>query len=635
MKEKQTKKQVEADSSSQQRTDKWSKRFTRCEQNQEPLFKKVSKFYDIMYAVQSNENVAPWRAKIYVPIMASKAWDLIARLSGVVPYFRTRVNDSIIIDDNGDMKVPKEVLERQQRLDAKLAFDYQYGQDDPMKLKVFDTMLDAVVAGTGFAKAGWEYGTEEHKRRQYDEDGMVEDMGKEVVKKVKKGKNTFEPINFFNVFIGDNASNYGKAKYVIVRYFKPIDELKANEAYSNVDRLVTTQERGNFDIYNQARNRVVNEQQTDNGDETVPTATIYECFERTPKGIKCATYGVGKSQKAWVELEEEKVKYWHDKFPVQPFYIRRKSYSPWGESLFENNSSLQYATNDLFNHYLDNWNLSIDSMIMYEDGTLTSDFIIEPGGEITYTGEKPEAFKFPEPNPAQLSMVMGVIDKAVENATVPQYVSGVPNSSTDKTAGTAKGISLISEAATEKIGYMRDNFKQSMVTVGRIWLSNLQQFQDMTEEIRTVERGKEKPDIILPSDYDGDIALTIDDDSLVPMTKEEKRGSLEALTAQAMLIQKAAIEQANVTGTKKYIPIVNYAEILDESAQYYTVKDPSRFIISEDEVATAEPNTPQDDATLMALAGAGGGQGQPNQGQDPGLAAAQGQEGAPLGGYSQ
>ena len=447
-------KQIKKETTDQDRAQTWQTRFNRCETNQEKLFNKVSKFYDIMYAVQSNENVAPWRAKIYVPIMASKAWDLIARLSSVLPYFRTRINDEVIVNANGDMEIPKEVRDRQKRLDAKLSYEYQYGQEEPMKLKVFDTMLDAVVAGTGFAKAGWEHGEETYFSREYDDKGMVKDMGTEKVKKLKKGHNTFEPINFFNVFIGDNASNYGKAKYVIVRYFKPLDELKANPMYKNVNLLIDTPNKGNFDIHNQARNRLVNEPKSDMNDDTVPTATVYECYERTPNGTKCMTFGIGKSDKVWVEIEEPKVKYWHNHFPVQPFYCRRKSYSPWGESLFENNSSLQYATNDLFNHYLDNWNLSIDSMIMYEDGTLTSDFIIEPGGEITYTGEKPEAFKFPEPNPAQLSMVMGVIEKAVENATVPQYISGVPNSGIDKTAGTAKGISMISEAATEKIGYM-------------------------------------------------------------------------------------------------------------------------------------------------------------------------------------
>ena len=624
-------KQIKKETTDQDRAQTWQTRFNRCETNQEKLFNKVSKFYDIMYAVQSNENVAPWRAKIYVPIMASKAWDLIARLSSVLPYFRTRINDEVIVNANGDMEIPKEVRDRQKRLDAKLSYEYQYGQEEPMKLKVFDTMLDAVVAGTGFAKAGWEHGEETYFSREYDDKGMVKDMGTEKVKKLKKGHNTFEPINFFNVFIGDNASNYGKAKYVIVRYFKPLDELKANPMYKNVNLLIDTPNKGNFDIHNQARNRLVNEPKSDMNDDTVPTATVYECYERTPNGTKCMTFGIGKSDKVWVEIEEPKVKYWHNHFPVQPFYCRRKSYSPWGESLFENNSSLQYATNDLFNHYLDNWNLSIDSMIMYEDSTLTSDFIIEPGGEITYTGEKPEAFKFPEPNPAQLSMVMGVIEKAVENATVPQYISGVPNSGIDKTAGTAKGISMISEAATEKIGYMRDNFKQSMVMVGKIWLSNLQQYQDMTEEIRTFERGAEKPDIVLPSDYAGDIALTIDDDSLTPMTKEEKRGSLEALTAQALMIQKASIEQANILGSKDYIPIVNYAEILEESVQYYAVKDPARFIVEKSETEEADPMDMSEEDKMMALNGTA--QNTP-EGQDPMLAETQGKMGAAMGGYS-
>jgi hypothetical protein len=321
----------------------------------------------------------------------------------------------------------------------------------------------------------------------------------------------------------------------------------------------------------------------------VPTATIYECFEKTPEGWMCSTYGVGEDKNGWVELEAPIMKYWHDFCPVQPFYIRKKSFSPWGESLFENNASLQYATNDLFNHYLDNWNLSIDAMIMYEDGTLMSDYTVEPGGEIVYSGEKPEAFKFPEPNPAQLSQVINVINSAVESATVPQYLSGVPNSAMDKTAGTATGITSISEAANEKIGYMRDNFKQSMVIIGKIWLSNLQQFQDKAEEIRLVSKGKEVPGIIMPEDYRGDITLTIDDDSLVPMTKDEKRKALEALTANSIMLQKAAIEQANFLGTKQFIPKINFQEIQDEGVQYYSVKDPSRFILKDEDIQTAPP----------------------------------------------
>ena len=614
----------------QERASKWQKRFTRCESNQANLFKKTSKHYDIMYAVQNTDNIAPWRAKIYVPILASKAWDLVARLSGVLPYFRTRIKNELHFDaDSGQLVIPNDTLERQRRIDAKLQSDYINAKGEPMKLKVFDVNLDAVVAGTGFAKLSWCYDKNKKYSRIYSEDGMVKDMSLEKVKTTKGGYNDFEAVNFFNVFIGDNSTSYHKSKYVIVRYFKSIDDLKSDPNLSNVDKLATTADRSTFDQYNQARNRVVNENRNDENDETVPTATIFEVFERTPNGMLCGTYGIGKSKNGWVELEKPYQKYWHNEYPVQPFYIRRKTYSPWGESLFENNASLQYATNDLFNHYLDNWNLSIDSMLMYEDGTLTSDFVIEPGGEITYTGEKPDAFKFPEPNPAQLSMVMNVISGAVEQATVPQYLSGVPNSNLDKTAGTAKGITSISEAANEKIGYMRDNFKQSMVMVGKMSLSNLQQFQDKVEEIREIDRGEEKANLIMPSDYDGEIDLTIDDDSLVPMSKDEKRASLQDLAAQAMMIQKAAVEQANILGTKDFIPKINYKELFDESVSYYAIKDPSRFIVKDEEISSAspEPNT----ATMADLVGGSqGGDGQPQV-----EAQSQGDAGAAFGGYSQ
>lgn len=566
----------------------WQTRFTTCESDQQTLFKKASNYYDIMYAVQKTDNIAPWRSKIFVPILASKAWDLIARLSGVLPYFKTKINDDLIITDEGNLDLDDKIKQRQRLIDGKLQYDYQYGQDEPMKLKVVDTMLDAVVAGTGFAKAAWKFEEKKEYSRIYNEDDLVDDMSKEKVKTKKGGHNEFEPLNFFNVFISNKSKTFAKSKYVIVRDFKALDELKLNENYTNVDKLEESETKGTFDQYNNARNRVVNDS-NNAPDETVPTVTIYECFENTGDGWVCSTYGEGKSQSGWVELEAPLKKYWHEYCPIQPFYIRKKSFSPWGESLFENNSSLQYATNDIFNHYMDNWNLSIDSMIMYEDGALSSDFVIEPGGEITYTGEKPDAFKFPEPNPAQLSQIMSVINSAVESATVPQYLSGVPNSAIDKTAGTATGITSISEAANEKIGYMRDNFKQSMVTIGRIWLSNLQQFQDKPEQISFIERGREVPGIIMPADYEGSITLTIDDDSLVPMSKDEKRKALEALTANMIMTQKAAVEQANILGTKQFIPKINFQEINEEAIQYYSVKDPARFILTDEDIAAAPP----------------------------------------------
>lgn len=604
---------------------KWKERFELCENNQEALFTRVSKYYDIMYAIQNTSNIAPWRSKVFIPILASKAWDLISRLSNVVPFFQTKI-DEIDLDEQG-FTVPEATTKRQYRLDAKLKHDYLNAPDEPMKLKVSDTLVDTVVAGTGWAKISWETKKEKTYSKKTDEDGMVEDASKDVVEESEYGCNQFEPTNFFNVFVAPNSPSWAKANYIIVRYFKPFEELKNNKNY-NLEELFDAPNTTMFETKNSSRNRIINERSFFAQDKTVKTATVYECYERKGDGVYLTTYAEGKKDKGWVKIRGEGKRYWHKYYPIVPFYMRRKTYSVWGESLFENNATLQSATNDIFNHYLDNLNISLDSMIMYEDGTLTSDFIVEPGGEITYTGEVPKQFKFPEPNPAQITMVMNMLEKAIEVATVPQYISGVPDSGTDKTAGTAKGISLITEAATEKIGFMRDNFKQSMSIVGKIWLSNLAQFQDKPERVDYTAQGKAEADIIMPADYQGKIELTIDDDSLLPLTKDERRDIALQFLAQVGQVQKLSMEQAMFFKDPTSVPKIKYGEFLDELAQYFSVKDVSRFVDTNAPPPPPESVMSEDEQASTPQPGMDTGA------QDPMMAAIQGQQGAAMGGAS-
>ncbi len=558
---------------------KWEMRFANRKLKMQRLFEDSRKYYDIMYAVQNTSKISPWKSKVYVPVLASKGWDLISRMSDVVPLFNVTIKNELEMnDETGAFQVPEDVRERQERIECKLQYDYSYSRDEPMKLKVFDPLVDAVVAGTGYAAAPWVFEEKHTYGRQFDESGLM-DNENVVDKKTMSGRNSFEGVNFYNVFPADAAS-WWKMPYLIVRGHKPLVDMELAGVYQNLDKVDTgAQTDIEFDLYNESRNRVVNEEERSYSDDSVKMVTYYECYERTTKGIELTVYAEGGDERGWVEIRPTRIPYWHNMFPIVPFYCRKKSYSVFGESLFENNRTLQSATNDLFNHYLDNWNLSIESMIMYEDGTLTNDFIIEPGGEITFTGEAPKQFKFPEPNPQQLSLVMGVLEKGIENATFSQYASGVPNSSTDKTQGTAYGVKTITEAATTKIGFFRDNFKQSMKTVGQIWLSNLQQFADSPEEIRRMKNGREVPDVVMPSDYQGETELDIDDDSMVPTTKQEKREMFSGFLNELLMIQKAAIEQGAIFKQPSDIPRFNFHEIVEDSANLYTRKDFDRYLL--------------------------------------------------------
>ena len=572
----------------------WKKRFEQRQQKLAPLFEEAQKHYDIMYAVQQTKKVSPWKSKVFVPVLASKAWDLIARMSDVVPLFNVTVKNEIEMnDETGAFELPEASLQRQHRIEAKLQQEYKCG-DQPMKLRVFDPLVDAVVAGTGYAYVPWVLETKVQKARPELEDGSL-DNESTIVKKTQTGHNDFRGINFFNVFPADGPSFF-EIPYLIVRGKKPLVDMKKSGIYdpAKLELCDTTGKQDELEEYNYARNRVVNEQDHIDIDDSVDIVTYYECYERTEKGIQLTTYAEGQAQGTdpapWIEIRKPSYPYWHDMFPVVPFYLRKKSYSVFGESLFENNRTLQSATNDLFNHYLDNWNLSIESMLMYEDGSLTSDFIVEPGGEITYTGEPPKQFKFPEPNPQQLSLVMNVLEKGIDSATFSPYASGNPSDSNDKTQGTAYGVKTIAEAATTKIGFFRDNFKQSMRVVGKIWLSNLQQFADDPEEITRVQDGREVPDIVVPSDYQGELELDIDDDSMVPMSKVEKREMHKMFLEDIAMTQKLAMTQAEIFKTIPDIPRYNFHEINEDTAQLYSKKDFNRYVLdSKVEIPQEQP----------------------------------------------
>lgn len=591
----------------------WQERFENRKIRQRRLFEDAQKYYDIMYAVQRTDKISPWKSKVYVPVLASKAWDLISRMSDVLPLFQVTIKNELTLDDDGNFSLEQGVEERQDRIEAKLQYDYENAHEEPMKMKVFDPLVDAVVAGTGYAYAPWCFEEKKSYGRSFNDDGSMNNE-ETIVKKQQTGHNGFEPVNFFNVFPADGPS-FQKIPYLIVRGYKPKVDMEISGLYENLDQCDTgpRQPVDEFSLYNQSRNRVINELDQVSMDDTVDMITYYECYERTVDGIVKTVYAEGLADaekegadadpdnKPWVEIQAPSVPYWHDFYPVVPFYCRRKSFSPFGESLFENNRTLQSATNDLFNHYLDNWNLSIESMLMYEDGSLTNDFIIEPGGEITFTGEAPKQFKFPEPNPQQLSVVLNTLEKGIENATFSQYASGVPNSQTDSTQGTAYGVRTITEAATTKIGFFRDNFKQSMKILGRIWLSNLQQFSDDPAEIRRSVDGRVVPDVVVPSDYQGEMELDIDDDSMTPLSKQDKMDANDRFISAILALQKAAMTQAEVFKQPSDIPRFNFNEIVEDTAELYSKKDFDRYLLDNTQVPQQQQQQQRDPKELINM----------------------------------
>lgn len=561
----------------------WKDRFAAAESNQQQLFDKFTRFYDIMYAVHTTKNMAPWRSKVYLPILASKAWDLISKFVGVKPGFEVNIRDETPEDE----AQYEDIKKRQERAEEKLKFDWNNPLlDQPVSTKVFDSLVDAVVCGKGIGKVPWRVMTEKQYARPIEQDGLNVDTSKEIVKEIKNGCNDFEPVNIFNFFIEPSATALQKANWVIIRDYVPLYQLKQRnkaagvEIYTNLDDITGSHspDSGTFSERNRSRNRLLSDEDPIATDDTSDFVEIYECYDKEHNTIQTFVPGQGKDKKSWKEIRRQKNIYWHGKYPLVDFEIRRKPFGFWGESLFESNERLQAATNDLFNHYLDNWNLSIDSMIMQDDTSIVDDFIVEPGGTIIYSGVEPKQFKFPEPNPLQLTTVLTEIDKAIEASTLPQFASGVPDSSLDKTQGTATGIIRLQEAANDKIGFMRSNFQKSLLEIGNMWLSNSQQFMDRPMTLFVNRDGAKQPMVVAPADLQGVLDLKIDEATMEPVSKvQAKQEHLEYIAHQLQL-QTASLQQSQVTGNPQDFLALDFHRISRDSAEKFGIKNQDTII---------------------------------------------------------
>lgn len=567
--------------------DTWQERYDIAVNNQETMFKKFSDWYKLMYATVDDSNIAVWRSKVFIPILAGKAWNLISKFVGLKPGFEVALRNPDASTD-----VQKEMARMMQ---LKLEYDYDNpALDEPIRDKMINCLVDAVVTGTGFAKVPWHVKTKKRYERIIGEDGTV-DLTKQKVIESKYGCNDLLPVNIFNVFIAPGSTNLYKAPWVIIKEYKTIDQLKAMNAtekiYNNLDKLENARvDADQFAQYKKSRNRLTNDQDPIVTDKTVDYVAIYECYE----GNRICTYADagtknGKSE-GWIELREQENPYWHGKFPLVRFVVKQRPYDVWGEGVFELTERLQSAVNDVFNHYMDNWNLSVDGMYMIPENSRVSNFVVQPGGQITYQGTPPSQFKMPEPNPNSVQQVLAVLEKSVEDATISAYATGATSSSTDKTKGTATGIIRLQQAAGDLISFMRSNFQQTINQIGQMWLSNNQQYLDRAI---TVPAEKGTTEEVHPAMLQGDMELRIDDASMEPVSKEDQRTAYMQYVQQTLALQQASAAQAQITQGQTKPLVIDFKELFEQMSDKFGIKSEQSIVIDTENPEPGQMNEQQ------------------------------------------
>lgn len=555
---------------------KWSQRFEIAKNYQIPLFQKWAKWYDDMYAHVTNQQLAPWRSKVYMPIIASKVWDLISRFIQYRPGWEVSVRTlpvNTLSKEAFDLYMD-EMNRKVEKVKMKLNYDYDNPlAEDSIPDELLGVMLDACVTGQGLGRVPYLQRKTDYKSYVKSDSGV--DFSQTRTDTATEGYNAFTGVNIFNFFPKPGSKSLQKSPWIIIADQVPVFELQADPKIDK-NALATLQTgaiQNEFATYEASRNRLVTTEDANSLDTTTQMAQIYECWDKEHNEM--VIYGVG--QEGWVELYRGENIYWHKKYPFVAFYIRRKPYQIWGESIFENSETLQAAINDVFNHFMDAHNMA-DGMIAIEEGSVVEPYVIEPGGELRYRGEMPKQFKFPSPDPSTVQTALTIVNGAIENATISQYASGVPNSATDNTQGTATGVTRMMEAAAEKVGFMRSNFRRSWREVGQMWLSNTQQFMRTDVIAETTVRGQKEIEVIRPEDMMGIFGVKVDDGSFEPVSQDQKKQDFLAYQQFLMSVQAASVEQAARTQDPNQAINIDFSELIQRGSEHFS-ENATHFIV--------------------------------------------------------
>lgn len=568
---------------------KWSGRFEIAKTYQLPMFQKWANWYDAMYAHITNTVMAPWRSKVYMPIIASKVWDLISRFIQYKPGWDVTVRTLPVntLDKTAFDLYMDDMNRKTEKVKMKLEYDYDCPlMEDSIQSELLGVMLDACVTGQGVGRAP--YLTKSTGYKSYVKGDTGIDYGKVKTDQATEGYNAFTGVNIFNFFIKPGAKSLQKSPWIIISDQVPVYELERDPKYdkAKLKTLKTGAIVNEFAQFEASRNRLVTTQDANSVDTTVQMAQIYECWDKEFNEL--VIYGVGET--GWIELYRGENVYWHRKYPFVKFSVRDKPYQFWGESIFENSETLQAAINDIFNHYMDSHNMA-DGMIAIEEGSVVEPYVIEPGGEIRYRGEMPKQFKFPSPDATGVQTALNIINGAIENATISQYASGVPNSSTDQTQGTATGVTRMMEAAAEKVGFMRSNFRRSWREVGQMWLSNTQQFMRSDVVVQKQVKGAKVNEVLRPEDMLGIFGVKIDDSSFEPVSKDQKKKDFLDYKDFVMGIQSASVEQSQRTQDPNQAINLDFNELLQRGAEHFS-ENASHIVIDNTKIQPQAPSAP-------------------------------------------
>lgn len=592
---------------------RWRDRLDEARKHQKTVFDEAKTNYEVYYAkMNDEEKAAGWRSNVFLPILPGKARDAKAKVSILEPRFQVKPADAWVYNkSNNELDFDQDAVTAALKVSKKLNRDFaQYSSTGELPPRAsFDyAVTDALVAGWGLLFAPLEVYKKVFITHPTLRDGKgyetpYSDMDKMLRRELHRVRTRLEPLDIFRTYISSRAKSFENPYWMIIEGEKTYAEL-TKEASSKGERIYDLPAglkeakavQGQKNEYAAVREAALGyaADGSDKKDESIELFRVFDCYDmernRFYTFVEAAIPGV---EGTWHCIRDMENPYFHGLLPIVPVYVKRRPHSPYGESFFAISRDVQYAYNAAFNQFRDNATLSTDVMITSDKAAGVGSYEVGPGKKLEYDsslgGERPEPFKLTDPNPAVLSTQMEFLEKNAENGTTPQYNSGQVNSSMDKTAGTKGGIQMLMEAANDKLSEMYRNLKASLLRYGYISMSNAQQFQNYIEVLDTPEmsvagiaalkaKKAARPEFITPADMQYAFDLEIDDESMLPLTKSERRDLLVSMLQLLIEFQTASAKQVELANTPEDLLRLDWADITRELGHVFGELNAPAFI---------------------------------------------------------
>lgn len=464
----------------------------------------------------------------------------------------------------------------------KLLLEYDWDRTTMFE-KLVKFYKSVLIFGTGFGRTFWRYEESEQTRMtpvNVNGRQVWTPKSKERIKVTVHDNPDFEVLNIYDCYPDPNATDLNSMRWFILRRFKTLDELKAEnetrgiEYYKNLDKLEEAYSKDSKDssgaslgaagdvgnlYYREHRRTMLQTQEFIGQDNSNKDIVILTRFTKDGWCDIVPEFGN-------LVIREVENPYFHGDLPIVYAVDYPYPNELYGMGEIEPIDRIQRAINAVLNQRLDNVQLIIRAMWKVKKGSgVDMHTLVSAPGNIITTDDMNavEPVAIPDATGGTFVQTMNYLTSALQNGSgITDYTSGI-NDSGSTANSTATGVRLIQQEANAQFKLKIQLLNHMVIKrIADHWKDLRIQFTTDEQVIRII--GNEKVQQLLET---SELAkMTVDNEPAIPGDGTDRKLQVMGNGSFAFLKIYPEDIQPSIVGDYDFVPTVSTEQISDPIA---------------------------------------------------------------------